>query len=478
VRKERVLILFLLMVIVVGVVFFGLYVVAQKNLESAQDKLKAEVAEIEERYQQYVNSKTQPEGETISSLPASDDSGNKTGEDTIIALEQMHEKIRSLESIEREFEGFDAIFFAEKDWEFLPENLKQMVKDFYRDNHGLILEIRQLAATGGPFGKLDFSKGKEMEWPHLPKISNCRYLLSNDAFLAALSGNYEEAAKDYIAIMQFADGMSKEPLWASHFNKRTAVNSVFCGIAKHLSGERLSPDIVLEIIKHTSLLVGREALAESLKIDTIAAIINFDEIRSGDYDLSSSLALDGIDALFTQFYSSAFGRPFLLIDEQAYVDMEYRISEMIRLPYYQAKPQLDRINREIDGLPITSIISRMALPISAIRFPKEQAEHEARIGLLQVGLAVELHHGQHGVYPQTLDEIAPTLGGEVPLDPYTGEYFVYKPEEDNFLLYSARSTAVDDPSGAQFVCYTDRDGNLVWRGPEDWRESDTRSEAE
>lgn len=471
-RKERIFILFLLMITVLGVMFFGLYVIAQRNLESTREQLQAEVAEIEERYQQYVNSKTQPAAETVPDVSLPDDSGNEVNMDTITALEQIDEKIRSLESDERKIKGviadIDAIYFVEKDWESLSDSQKKMVKDFFRDNHDLILEIRQLAATGGPFGKLDFSKGKDMTWPHLPRISNCRYLLASDAFLAALSGDYEEAAKNYIAILQFGESTSKEPLNVSYFNTRRSVECVYEGISEYLPEGNLSSDTALKVIKQVSRLNEREVFAESLKMEMVSITATFDEIRMGDYE--PVFKPRGIDALIERFNASLIGRPFLLMDELAYVDIEERISEIIRLPFYQAKPQLDRINREIDMLPITSSFSRMALPLSATYYPERRAHFEAKVGLLQIGLAVELHHAQHGIYPQSLDEIAPTLAGEVPLDPYTGENFVYKPGPESFVLYSARSTVIDDPSGSQFVCYSDQEGNLVWRGPEDWRE--------
>jgi len=86
-RKERVFILFLLMVAALGAVFFGLYVIAQRNLESARDPLQAEVTEIEERYQPYVNSETQPTEKTVPDESLSDDSGNEANMDTITAPE-------------------------------------------------------------------------------------------------------------------------------------------------------------------------------------------------------------------------------------------------------------------------------------------------------------------------------------------------------------------------------------------------------
>ena len=482
-RKERVLILFVLIVVILGVVFFGLYVIAQRNLESTRDQIQAEIAEIEERYQQYVNSKTQPVTESVPNVSLSNDSGNEANMDTITALEQIDEKIRSLESENRKIErmildtwlySIDAIYFSETDWESFSDHQKKLVRDFYQDNHDLILEIRQVAATGGPFGILDFSKGKDMEWPHLDRISICRYLLENDAFLAVLSGEYEEAAKDYIAIMQFAEGSSKEPFSKSHYNKNRAMDTVFKGISEHLPEETLSPDTALEIIKQASHIVGREALAQSLKMDVIEVMTTFDEIRSGDYD--PVIKPRGLNALIDRFNASFIGRPFLLMDELASEDIMGRLPEIIRLPFYQAKPQLDRINNEIDMLPITSNFSRRCLSWYITITPEKQAEHEARIGLLQIGLAVEMYHGQYDVYPETLDEIAQILDDEVPLDPYTGEDFVYEPSEDSFTLYSARGSVIEEPHS--YTSYADSNGNLVWRGPEDWRKSENKEKTE
>lgn len=476
-RKERVFIVFILMIIVVGMVFLGLYVVAQKNLETSRDQLKAEVVEIEQRYQQYVNSKTRPEGETVPDLPVSDEGANETIEDTVTALEQMDEKIISLESDERKHDKFDAIYFTEKYWDDLPDNKKQLAKDFFEDNQNLVLEIRQLAATGGPFGKLDFSQGSSIEVPHLPRIMNCRMLLESHAFLAALSGDYEEAAKDYIAIMQFADGIGKEPVFISQLRKTSDFRDAFEGVVEHVPGEMLSPDTVMQIIKQASQMIHRDVYAESQRRYALHSDELFEDIKSGDFDYErfSSISLhNGLDSFLFRFQGNIIMRPFLVMDEQSYTDTMERLGEISQYPYYEAKPMLGQITNEIENLPRTSLFSREHLPLAIELYSYRQTLFEAEAGLLQVGFAIELHHGQHGVYPRTLDEIAPTLGGKIPLDPYTGEYFVYELEEDSFLLYSARGSIIDDPSGRGFVPYTDRNGNLVWRGPQDWRESNNR----
>ena len=83
---------------------------------------------------------------------------------------------------------------------------------------------------------------------------------------------------------------------------------------------------------------------------------------------------------------------------------------------------------------------------------------------MQVGLAMELYHGQHGVYPKTLDEIAPTLNDEIPLDPFTGEQFVYEPGQEGFTLFSQSGEVADVNRYRMSIDnVADANGNIYWR---------------
>ena len=137
----------------------------------------------------------------------------------------------------------------------------------------------------------------------------------------------------------------------------------------------------------------------------------------------------------------------------------------MRLPYYQAKPLLEQIRTDVENLPYYRIISRPFLNIltsAHVNHPEVLARNEAQLGLMQIGLAVEYYHAQHGAYPETLDQIAPILGGASPIDPYTGQPFVYELRRDGFTLYSARGSVVAQ-NPARPLPGTDAQGNIVWR---------------
>jgi hypothetical protein len=100
----------------------------------------------------------------------------------------------------------------------------------------------------------------------------------------------------------------------------------------------------------------------------------------------------------------------------------------------------------------------MLLP-ALTRAIESQARTEAQFDLMQIGLSVEQYHAQNGTYPTTLDAIAPSIGGAVPVDPFTGQPYHYQLSSGGFLLYSVGANGVDDRGTQDY-----RKGDIVWRG--------------
>jgi len=80
-------------------------------------------------------------------------------------------------------------------------------------------------------------------------------------------------------------------------------------------------------------------------------------------------------------------------------------------------------------------------PISKIVFPafervhKAFARQEALLDGTMVALALRIHRIEHGTYPDTLDAVVPGYLDALPIDPFTGQSFIYSVEEDDFRLY-------------------------------------------
>ena len=80
---------------------------------------------------------------------------------------------------------------------------------------------------------------------------------------------------------------------------------------------------------------------------------------------------------------------------------------------------------------------------------------------MQLGILVEQYRTREGYYPDTLDDIASNLGGSVPVDPFSGKKYRYRPLGSVLVLYSIGENRLDDGGTHEY-----RKGDIVWRGEE------------
>jgi len=318
---------------------------------------------------------------------------------------------------------------------------RSKVAQFLAANRDLISEIKLMANRGGPVYPLNFSKGFEMEFPHLVKMRSCARVLHASAVINGMNGDCNEAVDDIIAGMKLGAAVAQEPILISQL-VRIAIYGIMSFAAQNsFDGGDLSPELTRRLFAHVEQADHREEFAESF---------------SGEIYLSSK-AFSAIRAGAPLPEGSNLGPP-QEADERAYVEMMERVISAARLPYHEAVRDLDRIQTHIQNLPEPLAYSRALLP-ALIRSCIAQARHEALIDLVQIGILVEQYRTREGYYPDTLDDIASGFGGSVPVDPFSGEKYRYRPLGSVFVLYSISENRLDDGGTHEL-----RKGDIVWRG--------------
>ncbi len=456
-KKENLFIAFTLLVIACAVVFFIAYFVTERSRDSTVERFRAKAAVVREKIAAPPLSETpvpQPKQEQEQAPAVVEKKTDATDKDTITAFKQFTKKI---EAIEVDLKWKEALDLA-PGWDKWTEEDRAKVAEFLNANRELISEIRRIADAGGPFADLDYSKGFSMELSHLAKLRGYARLLAADSALASARGDYGEMVEDLNAIMNLANAAGEEPILISQLVRVAITNILYTNVSQTVPAGNLPPDMVRQLLQITEGAKGRNGFANSFSGEGLMGLEAFDSIRTGNWE-HAGIAPEGIDGFFLQLYGSILARPFLYMDQEAYAGIMERMTDAMELPFYEAKPELDRINTEIESLPRTRVLSSILLP-ALTRAAEAQARHEAQLDLMRIGLAVELYHDQIGEYPQTLEDVAPTIGGEIPLDPFTGMPFVYEPHNDRFTLYSAMGNVVGPvPSSYN----ADSHGNLVWR---------------
>ncbi len=362
-------------------------------------------------------------------------------------------------------EAYDILKKSQDSW--TDEEWATMVQ-IVNERRDLLDQLRALAGHGGPAYPLDFSKGIAMEMPHLAELRNGARLFRASAIVRAAEGNYSESVEDIVAGMQLIDALAQEPVLISQLVRFAMYGIMNDAVQQSFHGGDLSPEQVSQLLTQLDGADDREVLAQSMTGEQVMGLQTFSGIRTPDdlreiwgedpyFNETTTLGQIAKRPLLLEFYSSPLGRPWLNMDADAYSEILSRAAAVAELPYYEARPELERIENDIDNLPWARGITRTLVP----RLPRTciaQARHEATIDLMQMGLLLEQYQGQHGSYPQSLDAIAPGLGGELPVEPYTGEPYHYEASDDSFLLYSVGDNLTDDGGKHDY-----RTGDIVWR---------------
>ncbi len=383
-------------------------------------------------------------------------------EETIALSERFCKDIRDVYF--RLFEVLDSGKFEPQTWS---DDYLVKVSQFLREIQPVIDQIRELSRRSGPLYPLDFSKSEIEVAPHLSEMYMCAMLLQADATVKAADGDYRGAVENIFAGMRLADALAQEPLLLSQLMRVQIHVDMNAALQQCIDVKDLPPGILEELLSYMARSDNRQAFAESFAGSQLAVHNWFSDLRTGDLesDLREREPFAGdvgevLNEPFMWFYASPFGRPWMNMDENAVASTLNRVAAVADLPYYEARSELDRIEYDIKGLPRTRVIASGM--VTYIRKPLlGQAVHEASLDLAQMGLLVEQYQAQHGSYPDTLDAIALSLDGSLPIDPFTGDPYHYAPSDDSFQLYSVGINLTDD-GGIHHDNW--KEGDIVWRG--------------
>jgi hypothetical protein len=137
----------------------------------------------------------------------------------------------------------------------------------------------------------------------------------------------------------------------------------------------------------------------------------------------------------------------------------------------QALARADKPWREIAhdpdvfaDLPAYCVVSKSTLNLG--RQASRRDGCLAEIGQAQIALALVAYHNQTGQWPASLAQVRQTVGWELPLDPFSGQDFVYRQEGPGFVLYSVGPDLKDDGGAAlTYPPEGEATGDLTWRKP-------------
>jgi hypothetical protein len=95
------------------------------------------------------------------------------------------------------------------------------------------------------------------------------------------------------------------------------------------------------------------------------------------------------------------------------------------------------------------------------RFYLKGLENDARLGTAELAIALRMYKSRNGDYPESLSQLVPDIVQELPVDPFTGEGFVYHKGGRGFTIYRPGRNGKNE-FGMQTEDKGSGGGGMVW----------------
>ncbi len=157
--------------------------------------------------------------------------------------------------------------------------------------------------------------------------------------------------------------------------------------------------------------------------------------------------------------------PVQKTDQLIYLEYMEEAIRLSRLSLREAKPKLELLTAELESLPAHRAPLAKIMAFANPWAWQKRDRTVANIGMCRIVLGLKVYKREHGKYPTGLRELQQTLDWEVPKDPFSGQDFVYRPQDEGFKLYSFGPNLADDggvPKYDEQSKQRRQDYDIVW----------------
>jgi hypothetical protein len=281
--------------------------------------------------------------------------------------------------------------------------------------------------------------------------------LGIDAVFKAEKGHVLEAIDQIRWAKNLVQKTMDEPLLITGLIALANMKYLQTCLMSILSGRDIHSDTLRMIIQDINPESWREIFARGIQGERVFLLENAFDILEGDMKIQDYTLGDRI------FFWVM--RPATKADVLWAQKMFDRVETAALLPYYEINKSHKDITENIESIPWSFRISGGFFPNFASSWLKE-AILEALMGTGQIALGCKIFKNQEGRWPGHISELIPDILSEEPVDPFTGDPFIYKLQEEGFIVYSVGSNEKDDEGKGTFQVtklVMEKDDDWAWR---------------
>jgi hypothetical protein len=349
------------------------------------------------------------------------------------------------------------------------------------------LDAACAAALAGPIRfNLDASRGGAMLLPHLAMIKGLHQILGTRTVLDLRDGNRDAAWSNVLASARLVTAWEVEPAEVSQMVRFGCASLAYDTTWQALQVPGWTDEQLGTLQHEWESVEFFKDLPETAAFTRASAAANWQRERREP--LPSGLGQRGTSssprniwyALIDRWRRVGYRHRGSYEDERAlllhYRDRELELRRAAQCSTWMEMRQLPGVTNPVpfvskQGSAAQSMLNSRQLGMAVQRggqsFLGRAAEAEARRRLLITAVALERYRGQHGAYPERLQQLVPELLQQLPVDFMDGQPLGYLPTADGlFVLYSVGLDCVDNGGEMRRPQRRDR-GFQPWGGNSD-----------
>jgi len=291
------------------------------------------------------------------------------------------------------------------------------------------------SASALPMGGLDsgLEFGMRAYTDRIVRIRVLSKLLSLRSRYLAVTGRGDEAGQSVVAALKVAGSLDQLPVLLVYLVRLALISTACSDIQFTLERSEPSPSVSAEWEKllrecERGLNLGKVVSAERILTLAMMARMMPKDMRAFLTEGNADLAVD------VQWPAS----PVLRYAVALYLRNMSRIADAVKQPWPDVWESVRQIEQEKPGF----MQSALMPPMTRVVGPTGAGVAKCRCA--RIALMIESYRREKGNLPQSLQELVPQFGQEIPADPFTGRDLLYRVQPGGFVVYSVFEDGRDD----------------------------------
>jgi len=299
----------------------------------------------------------------------------------------------------------------------------------------------------------------EMLLPRAIKALQAFRLYGFDAVIKAEKGRLSEALEQIRIGIQFSRKYMDEPVLMNTLVAFAQMRAQLLFLHKIVAGKDLATQTLLNILHELEIKPWRRGLVHSFEGEKASSLEYGTRFLRGEYNI------EGLDVKFWDKIYYWIFRPVLKSEIVLTLNLYSAMEKAAELPYYQTDKIRGKYNIRQAEIPWTFKLIGFLFPNLETTMFKE-ARLEAGLNAARIGIGCKIYKNYNGRFPEKISDLVPDILLEEPLDPFTGKPYIYRLEDDGFIVYSVGSNQKDDKGRGTWEITSivmEKDDDITWR---------------